>query len=237
MSSASPDKRRKPSWSASQWYIAIGWSGARTKRFTPTCGLSSSTSSVTTPRGPTSHHFISRTLRTYQLIHRTLGAQSVQHYREVAPPLPGRRVRQRATDEEPDVLGLHVAPHRADALGAGYESVREHLELGGAGLVPAVDDAPMQARSAHVELCDPPHEVEERLPGIGGSQGLLRDRAHRRDVALDDGVHEVVLGREAAEYRPVADPRQAGDLVDARVGARRAEDLLRRVEHQLEIAP
>src|SRR5215468_1099399 len=237
MSSASPERTRKPSWSASQWYIAIGWPGARTKMFAPTWGLSSSTSSVTNPRGPQSLHFMSRTLRTYQLMRGTLGAQAVEHYGEMAAPLPGGSIRQRGTDEKPDVLGLHVSPHRAGALGAANDPIRELLELGGAGLVPAVNNAAVQPGGAHVELRDPPDEVEERLPRIVRVEGLLRERAHLCDVPLDDRVHEVVLGREAAEDRSVADPRQAGDLVDARIGARRAEGVLRRVEHQLEISP
>src|SRR5438477_3894227 len=237
MSSASPERTRNPSWSASQWYIAIGWPGARTKTFAPTWGLSSSTSSVTKPRGPQSHHFMSRTLRTYQLMCGTLGAQPVEHHREMAAPVSCRRVRQRGPDEEPNVLDLHVAPHRAGALGAGNDPVGELLELGSAGLVPAVDDTPVQPGGAHVELCNPPDEVEERLPGIVGVQGLVGDRAHLRYVPLDDRVHQVVLGREAAEDRPVPDSGQTGDLVDARVGARRAEGLLRRVERQLEISP
>src|SRR4029077_12361319 len=109
------------------------WPGERTKRFTPTCGSSSSTSSVTTPRGPTSHHFPSRTLRTYQPMLATLRAKAVEHDVEVAAPLAGRRGGQRRAHEELDVSRLHVAPHGSSALGSRNELRAELLELRGTG--------------------------------------------------------------------------------------------------------
>src|SRR4051794_10749211 len=237
MSSASPERTRKPSWSASQWYIDIGSPGPRTKRVTPTCASSSPTRSATEPREPRSHHFISRTLRTNQLTPGTLCAETVEHDRQVAPPLPLRRGRQGGTHEDPDVLRLHVAPHRAGALSTSDDAPRELLELGRAGLLPAVDNAPVQSRSAHVQLRDPVDEVEERLAGIVRGERLLSDRPQLGDVALDHREHEVVLGRETAEDRPVADPGAPRDLVDTGVGARRGELLGCRVEHPLEISP
>src|ERR1700749_4367755 len=132
MSSASPDSRRKPSWSASQWYIAIRWPGVRTKRLTPPGGSSSSTSSVPRPRGPTSHHSPSRTLRTYQLMRATLRAQAVEHDVEIAAPLAGRRRGERRAHDHLDVGRLHVAPHRTRPLGPRDELRTELLELRGA---------------------------------------------------------------------------------------------------------
>src|SRR6185503_3873105 len=107
-SSASPERTRKSSWSASQWYIDIGSPGPRTKRFTPSCASSSPTRSLTEPRTPRSHHCMSRTLRTDQLTPETLRTQAVEHDAEVASPLSGRGVRQRRAHENPHVLGLHV---------------------------------------------------------------------------------------------------------------------------------
>src|SRR5436305_2658227 len=180
---------------------------------------------------------MSRTLRTNQLTPETLRAESVQHDAEVAPPLPFGSVRQCRAHEDPHVLRLHVAPHGTGALGTSDDPVGELLELGCARLPSAVHDAPVQPRSAHVELRQAPDEVEERLAPIVGGERLLREGAHLLDVALDHRDHEVGLGREAAEHRPVADSRQPGDLVDARVGAGRGEYFRGRVEHALEISP
>ena len=108
--------------------------------------------------------------------------------------------------------------------GHGNESIGELLELRGAGLVPAMHDAPSKPG---VRMFAPRSATRSRgTPRRDrGRQGLLRDRAHLRHVARDDRGHEVVLRREAAEDRPVADPRPPGDLVDARVGARLGEGL------------
>src|SRR6478672_10345380 len=116
MSSASPETTRKPSWSASQWYIAIGWPGSRTKRFAPTCASSSPTRSATEPRAPRSHHCASRTLRTNQLTPETLRAQTAEDDVEIAPPLVRGSVRQRGAHEQPHVLRFYVAPHGPRAL-------------------------------------------------------------------------------------------------------------------------
>src|SRR3954453_2655185 len=237
MSSASPESTRKPSWSASQWYIDIGWPGSRTKTFAPTCAESSSTSWLTEPRGPRSHHCASRTLRTNQLTAETLRAEPVQHDPEITPPVVRRSVRQGRAHEDPHVLRHHVSAHRPGALGARDDPVGEPLELGRTRLAPAMHDAAVQARGAHVELRQAPDEVEESLARIVGRQRLFREGAHLLDVALDHREHEVVLGGEAAEDGPVADSRQLGDLVDARVGARRSEDFRGRVEHPFEISP
>src|SRR5579872_5590840 len=120
---ASPERTRKPSWSASQWYIAIGSPGPRTKRLTPTCASSSRTSWVTWPRGPQSRHSASRTLRTYQslFMRRTLRAKAVEDDVEIALPLAFRRARQRGADEHLDVGRLDVPSHRTGGLRARHD--------------------------------------------------------------------------------------------------------------------
>src|SRR5215210_755968 len=72
ISSASPKSTRKSSWSASQWYIAIGSSGRRSVRLIPSCVKSVAPSkpapsnSHRTPRPLRSHHCVSRALSTNQ---------------------------------------------------------------------------------------------------------------------------------------------------------------------------
>src|SRR5205085_9726809 len=236
MSSASPERTRKPSWSASQWYIDIGSPGPRTKRLTPTCS-GSSTNSVTKPRGPRFHHFMSRTLRTNQVIRPELCPETVQHDVEIETPLAGRSREQRRADERPDLGRLQVAPQRAGPLRTRDDLAAELVEFGAAGFLAAMNDALVQARRAHRELRGLLGEVEEGLAGIVGFERLLGDRAHLRDVPLDHRVHQVVLRRKAAKHRAVADAGRPCDLVDAHVGARRGERLRRRIEHPLEISP
>src|SRR5207253_4398543 len=166
-----------------------GSPGPRTKRLTPTCASSSPTRSVTKPRGPRSHHFISRRLRTNQLTAGTIGelrAQAVEHDVEIAPPLAGRGCEQRRADERPHLRRLEIPPHRAGTLRSRNDLPSELLELCRARLLTAMDDAPVQAGRAHRELGHPPDEVEERLARVVGRERLLGHIPHLRDVALDD---------------------------------------------------
>src|SRR5437868_186572 len=194
MSSASPERTRKPSWSASQWYIDIGSPGPRTKRLTPTCS-GSSTNSVTKPRGPRFHHFMSRTLRTNQVIRPELCPETVQHDVEIEPPLAGRSGEQRRADERPDLGRLEVVPERPGPLCTCDHLPAEPVELGAAGLLAAMDDALVESGRAHRQLRDRACEVEEGRAGVVRLERLLGDRAHLRDVPRDDRVDEVVLRR------------------------------------------
>jgi hypothetical protein len=67
ISSASPETTRKSSWSASQWYIAMGSPGPSTYTAIPSCGNSGSPSkSQAAPRPSRSHQRVSRAFRTNQ---------------------------------------------------------------------------------------------------------------------------------------------------------------------------
>src|SRR5207247_10668290 len=102
------------------------------------------------------------------------------------------------------------------------EVLRHHL------LEPAVLDL-----DAHALADERPH----RLDGILGNDRLLRERQDVGHARLDDGDDEVALGREVAEHRAVADSRAASDLRHLAVDALGGEQLLRRGDDRLAVAP
>ena len=93
-------------------------------------------------------------------------------------------------------------------------------------------------REAAVGCLEPDDEgevPEQRLPGIGLLERLLRRSGNAIEVTLEDGVDERVLRGEAAVEGAHPDVGAAGDLLHARVGAELGERPLRSLEDPLAV--
>ena len=180
---------------------------------------------------------------------RALGPDAVEDHLRVALPQvliqPRQRVakrRRRGHQQEREILGLEVGARRARFLGAledhadEVERLRPQLLERGvrhAAVAGRLEEALIGLQLLGDRLGEEALEPARRI-GVGGEPRHRLDRgAH---LALEDRVDELLLGREAAKQRRLADAGGLRDLRGRDVEPALGEDLRRGLEDAVAVA-